>query len=157
VDYLNQLFPSDIDLALYSEGTKTEPNFESINGVAKPALVISDSILGTVALQMVYQDVSGDKVDDLIVHIPAEVFVFIWQGDHYALPYRKAKEEMSWAGPSSVISFYDWTQDGTLEINLDDDDTSVHGTGILGTNTTRYIIHCQSDGCNLAWKGIRNK
>jgi hypothetical protein len=104
--------------------------------------------------EIVYQDVNGNGVDDIILHelqpFPwgrGILLVMTWQADGYGDPLLLvgfAKYD-----PRHRFFFEDWTGDGILEMVYDFMSDN-GGTGYIEITQTRYLIHCQQT-CKVAW------
>lgn len=129
--------------------------FESadVSGDGKPDAVLWDDLAvpgERVGLAWVYQDVSGDQIDDLLIYGWDGLLVTVWNGDHYSEPLRLAAGWSRGDLPEVTVALEDWTGDGVPEIVFDVRSLG-GGTGLWITATGRSLIHCAPAGCQVVW------
>lgn len=104
-------------------------------------------------IEVLYEDVNGDGVTDLVVSDYLFVGIFIWQGDQYIPLF--INQRYAWKyDPGSRVTLEDWTNDGIPEVVFDfREDTG--GTGVRITYWTRDVIHCPETeaSCHIVWTG----
>ncbi len=104
-------------------------------------------------IDVLYEDINGDGVTDLVVSDYLFVGIFIWQGDQYIPSF--IDQRYAWKyDPGSRVTLEDWTNDGVPEVIFDfREDTG--GTGVRITDWTRYVIHCPETevSCHIVWTG----
>lgn len=101
---------------------------------------------------LLYEDVNGDAVNDLIISDYLRVVILLWLGDAYSDPYLLERLPPWKYAPASRIQLLDWTNDSVPEV-IFDHNADTGGTGILHDAWYRYIIHCSSNNCNVVWVG----
>ena len=137
-------------------GYDPETAFESadVSGDGRPDRVAWDEWAAPeqqVGLAWVYQDVSGDQVDDLLIYGWDGLLVAVWAEDHYAPPVRIPAGWSRGGLPDVTVALQDWTGDGVPEI-VYDVGLMTGGTGLLISYTTRFLVHCTSRGCAVVWQ-----
>ncbi len=103
-----------------------------------------------VALAWVFQDISGDQVDDLLVFGWDGLWATVWEDDHYTEPLRLRPGWSRGDLPTIRITLEDWTADGVPEIVYDESGLG-GGTGLWISWTVRTLIHCGQAGCLAVW------
>lgn len=130
--------------------------FESadVSGDGKPDAVLWDDWAAPgerVGLAWVYQDVSGDQVDDLLVYGWDGLLFSVWADDHYAPPLRLPSGWSRGGLPEVTVTLQDWTGDGVLEV-VYDVGLVTGGTGLWISYTNRSLIHCTALACEVVWQ-----
>ena len=108
----------------------------------------------TANAKFIFEDVNGDREEDLIVSDFMTIGVLVWDNNHYRKPFLIQKYPGRWE-PSSHIYLEDWTNDGVPEVVFD---YRIDGgvTGVRYADWTKFIIHCppiNEESCNVAWSG----
>ncbi|MCB8923896.1 MAG: hypothetical protein H6662_20140 [Ardenticatenaceae bacterium] len=106
----------------------------------------------TIAAEIIYADVNGDGIEDLVISDELLAAVFLWTGNEYATPFIIVGP--SWEiSSSSQTSVADWTHDDIPEI-IFDYLSDFWNPGVRYDNWTRFIISCQGVECHIAWRGL---
>lgn len=103
----------------------------------------------TDGVDLIYQDVNGDRVEDLIVSDELTVAILLWLDESYSAPFILVGSPIKYA-PSSKVSLEDWTNDDIPEIIFDYRGDS-GGTGIRFYYWYRFIITCKEKNCHIIW------
>ncbi len=93
----------------------------------------------TTGAELIYQDINGDGVADLIVSDRLTVAIFLWLENRYSAPFILVGSGWKYA-PSSKVTLEDWTNDGIPEI-IFDYRGDAGGTGISFNVWDRFIPH----------------
>lgn len=101
--------------------------------------------------QILYKDVNGDDLEDMIVSDHLLLAIFIWNGEAYATPFVVASYGAYYV-PDSQTGFADWTADDLPEIeyNLRD---NTRGVGVQNYVWCKFIVHCKDADCGVIWSG----
>ncbi len=149
--YFAAVYPDHALLFDWKDITLTieSPNADSQPVLSPQSLDDFDKNAGDIAIT--YTDVNGDGQADLVTHGQFGLIVLLWQGNHYSQPLAILGDAYNWMPPITTVSFADWTDDGVPEVVFDSANVNVHGSGIWGISTMRYIVHCQAGICQTVW------
>jgi FG-GAP-like repeat len=151
---LGTYFPAMyLDRAFLFDWKDITATVEYSSANSQPVVFARDPENNAAFLAIVYADVNGDGQADLITYGSYGLIVLLWQGVHYSQPFSILGDVHNWMSPDNSVSYADWTGDGQPEIVFDSKTVTVHGTGILGTATARYLVHCYADACQTIWQG----
>ena len=149
-DYFTAMY---LDRAFLFDWKDITATVEYSRANSQPVVFARDPDNNAALLAITYTDVNGDGQADLITYGSYGLIVLLWQGVHYSQPFSILGDVHNWMSPDNSVSYADWTDDGQPEIVFDSKTVTVHGTGILGTATARYLVHCQADTCQTIWQG----
>lgn len=126
---------------------------EDVNGDGKLDFVDRSSDQGRIFSVVSYNDVNGDKEDDIVISDPSGLIILLWGGDHYVEPFRIETDTWSRADLTpNIVTYQDWTHDGVPEVVLDHN-FATGGTGLWEYITNRKIIYCEDIICESVWEG----
>lgn len=129
---------------------------EDVSGDGRPDLVARDPYDKAISLGLIFQDANGDSQDDLTILGNNGLIVLIWGDNSYRAPFYLPSEWGTSAakyGSSISVEFKDWTDDNIPEIVYEETSSS-GGTGFETSVTTRSLIHCAADLCQLVWQEV---
>ncbi len=149
IELLTERYPSIEALEAHLLGI---PNgyFQTTYPISQDFLIDEFRYRGlTDGVELIYQDVNGDDVEDLIVSDVFTVAILLWLDESYSAPFILVGSTLKYA-PSSKVTLEDWTNDDIPEIIFDYRGDS-GGTGTIFYSWYRFIITCTETNCHIAW------
>ncbi len=149
IELLTERYPSIEALEVYLLGIP-DGYFQTTYPISQDYLIDEFRYRGlTDGVELIYQDVNGDDVEDLIVSDVFTVAILLWLDESYSAPFILVGSTLKYA-PSSKVTLEDWTNDDIPEIIFDYRGDS-GGTGIRFYYWYRFIITCTETNCHIAW------